>query len=87
VGCASHDIRTQQGPGEDVRADLTHTLPSGLLVLPLRNAVGLGTGGEGYQRLRFTVERCAPAAGFRVQFLGKRMWSELGPRSWKLEPW
>jgi hypothetical protein len=47
-------------PTKNVRADVYHELPSGLLVLQLQNAQGLGAGGEGYQLLRFTRSSGSP---------------------------
>jgi hypothetical protein len=44
-------------PGEEVRADVYHELPSGLLVLQLQNAEGFGPGGVGYQLLSLTQQR------------------------------
>jgi len=40
-------------PNQNVRADVYEELPSGLLVLQLQNARGFGTGGIGYQLVRF----------------------------------
>lgn len=45
---------------ENVRADVYYELPSGLLVLQLRNAQGFGAGGEGYQLLRLTRRSTSP---------------------------
>jgi hypothetical protein len=45
---------------ENVRADVYYELPSGLLVLQLKNAQGFGAGGEGYQLLQFTRRSASP---------------------------
>jgi hypothetical protein len=44
---------------DTVRADVYYELPSGLLVLQLKNAQGFGAGGEGYQLLRLTSRTVA----------------------------
>jgi len=48
---------------ENVRADVYYELPSGLLVLQLKNAQGFGSGGVGYQLLRFRGRGAGAAAG------------------------
>jgi hypothetical protein len=45
---------------ENVRADVYYAMPSGLLVLELKNAQGFGPGGEGYQLLRFIRRGASP---------------------------
>ena len=42
----------QAQPGDDVRADVYWELPSGELVLTVRNASGFGPGGRGYLLLQ-----------------------------------